>query len=104
MEVASASRSFHASCTKGRWRREMASILQKQCSTDGGCIMAETDGLGTRGRRCTVRLETCEDGESGKTRLSAVVRDSSGVKLMMRVFDTLDEAFVFAQSLYQGGA
>lgn len=66
--------------------------------------MAETDVLGTKGRSCTVRLETCDDGQSAKTRLSAVVRDSSGVKLMMRVFDTLDEAFVFAQSLYQDAA
>jgi hypothetical protein len=66
--------------------------------------MAETDVLGAKGRRCTVRLESCDDGVSEKTRLSAVVRDSSGVKLMLRVFDTLDEAFAFAQSLYEEAA
>ena len=66
--------------------------------------MAETDVLGAKGRRCTVRLESCDDGASAKTRLSALVRDSSGVKLMTRVFDTLDEAFAFAQSLYEKAA
>lgn len=66
--------------------------------------MAETDVLGAKGKRCTVRLESCDDGKGAKTRLSALVRDHTGVKVMTRVFDTLDEAFAYAQSLYQEAA
>jgi len=66
--------------------------------------MTETDILGAKGKRCTVSLEACDDGASPKTRLKALVRDRTGVQVLSRVFDSLDEAMAFAQSLYQEAA
>jgi hypothetical protein len=66
--------------------------------------MAETDILGARGTRCTVSLEACEDGVHTKTRLKALVRDRTGVRVVSRVFDSLDEALAFAHTLYQAAA
>lgn len=66
--------------------------------------MAETDALGAKGKRCTVFLEACEDGTNPKTRLKALVRDRTGVKVTTRVFDSLDEALAYAQVLYQEAA
>lgn len=66
--------------------------------------MVETEVLGTKGKRCTVCLEACDDGVNSKTRLKALVRDRTGVQVMTRIFDSLDEALAFAQSLYQEAA
>jgi hypothetical protein len=66
--------------------------------------MAETDGLGSKGKRCTVYLEACDDGVNPKTRLKALVRDRTGVQVVSRVFDSLDEALAYAQTLYQTAA
>ncbi len=66
--------------------------------------MTETDILGIKGKRCTVSLEACEDGVNPKTRLKALVRDRAGVQVLTRIFDSLDEALAYAQSLYQQAA
>ena len=66
--------------------------------------MTETDILGVKGTRCSVSLEACENGASPKTRLKALVRDRTGVHLVSRVFDSLDEALAYAQTLYQTAA
>ncbi len=66
--------------------------------------MSETDILGAKGTRCTVCLQACEDGVNTKTRLKALVRDRTGVHVVSRVFDSLDEALAFAQTLYQAAA
>jgi hypothetical protein len=66
--------------------------------------MGEADILGAKGKRCTVSLEACEDGASPKTRLKALVRDRAGVHVVSRVFDSLDEALAYAQTLYQAAA
>jgi len=66
--------------------------------------MAETDVLGAKAKSCTVCLEACEDGASPKTRLKALLRDRTGVHVVSRVFDSLDEALAFAQTLYQAAA
>jgi len=66
--------------------------------------MVETDILGAKGKRCTVSLEACEDGVNPKTRLKALVRDRTGVHVVSRVFDSLDEALAYAQTLYQAAA
>jgi hypothetical protein len=66
--------------------------------------MAETDVLGVKGKRCTVSLEACDDGTNPKTRLKALVRDRTGVRVTTRIFDSLDEALAYAQSLYQEAA
>jgi hypothetical protein len=66
--------------------------------------MADNDILGARGRRCTVYLEACDDGVNPKTRLKALVRDRGGVQVMTRIFDSLDEALAYAQTLYQAAA
>lgn len=65
--------------------------------------MAEKDALEARERSCTVLLEPC-DGLPSKTRLKALLRDRTGLHVLTRVFDTLDEAFLFAQSLYREAA
>ncbi|MGH9321263.1 MAG: hypothetical protein ACRD21_08905 [Vicinamibacteria bacterium] len=65
--------------------------------------MAETQVLGSKGTRCTVFLEAC-DGVNPKTRVKALVRDRSGVRVMNRIFDTLEEALAYAQTLYQSAA
>jgi len=66
--------------------------------------MAVTDILGAEAKSCTVCLEAYEDGASPKTRLKALVRDRKGVHVVSRVFDSLDEALAFAQTLYQAAA
>ena len=66
--------------------------------------MTETDILGVKGKRCTVALEACEDGVNPKTRLKALVRDRTGVHVVSRIFDSLDEALAYAQTLYQTAA
>jgi hypothetical protein len=66
--------------------------------------MGEADILGARGKRCTVSLEACDDGASAKTRLKALVRDRTGVHVVSRVFDSLDEALAFAETLYTAAA
>jgi hypothetical protein len=66
--------------------------------------MADKDILGARGRRCTVYLEACDDGVTAKTRLKALVRDQAGVHVVTRIFDSLDEALAYAQTLYQAAA
>ena len=66
--------------------------------------MTETDILGIKGKRCTVCIEACEDGVTPKTRLKALLRDRTGVQVVSRVFDSLDEALAFAQTLYQEAA
>lgn len=66
--------------------------------------MTETDILGIKGKRCTVCIEACEDGVAPKTRLKALLRDRTGVQVVSRVFDSLDEALAFAQTLYQEAA
>lgn len=66
--------------------------------------MAETDVLGAKGTRCTVFLEPCDDGVNPKTRLKALVRDRAGVHVMTRIFDSLEEALAYAQTLYQAAA
>jgi hypothetical protein len=66
--------------------------------------MTETDILGVKGKRCTVCIEACEDGVTPKTRLKALLRDRTGVQVVSRVFDSLDEALAFAQTLYQEAA
>ena len=66
--------------------------------------MTETEILGVKGKRCTVSLEACENGVNPKTRLKALVRDRAGVHVVSRIFDSLDEALAFAQTLYQAAA
>ncbi len=66
--------------------------------------MGEAEILGAKGKRCTVCLEACEDGANPKTRLKALLRDRTGVHVVSRVFDSLDEALAFAQTLYQTAA
>ena len=66
--------------------------------------MGETDILGATGKRCTVSLEACDDGVNTKTRLKALLRDRTGVHIVSRVFDSLDEALAFAETLYQAAA
>jgi len=66
--------------------------------------MSETDILGARGTRCTVYLEACDDGINPRTRLKALVRDRAGVHVVTRIFDSLDEALAYAQTLYQAAA
>lgn len=66
--------------------------------------MTEMEVLGSKGKRCTVCLEACDDGVNPKTRLKALVRDRTGVQVMTRIFDSLDEALAFAQTLYQTAA
>lgn len=66
--------------------------------------MSEKDILGARGTRCTVYLEACDDGINPKTRLKALVRDRAGVHVLTRIFDSLDEALAYAQTLYQAAA
>lgn len=66
--------------------------------------MADTNILGAKGTRCTVYLEACDDGVNPKTRLKALVRDRSGVHVVTRIFDSLDEALAYAQTLYQAAA
>jgi len=66
--------------------------------------MSETDILGARGTRCTVYLEACDDGINPRTRLRALVRDRAGVHVVTRIFDSLDEALAYAQTLYQAAA
>ncbi len=66
--------------------------------------MTETGILGTKEKRCTVSLEACEDGANPKTRLKALVRDRAGVHVVTRIFDSLDEALAYAQTLYQAAA
>jgi hypothetical protein len=65
--------------------------------------MAKTD-LGARGKHCTVLIEGCDDGIHPKTRLKALLRDGSRVRVMTRIFDSLDEALLYAQSLYREAA
>jgi hypothetical protein len=66
--------------------------------------MTESDILGAKGKRCTVCLEACEEGANAKTRVKALVRDRTGVHVVKRVFDSLDEALAFANTLYQDAA
>ena len=66
--------------------------------------MGEAEILGVKGKRCTVSLEACDDGANPKTRLKALLRDRTGVHIVSRVFDSLDEALAFAQTLYQTAA
>ncbi len=66
--------------------------------------MGATDILGAKGKRCTVSLEAAEDGVNPKTRLKALLRDRTGVHVVSRVFDSLDEALAFAETLYQTAA
>jgi hypothetical protein len=65
--------------------------------------VAEKDALGPKERCCTVLLEPC-DGIPSKTRLKALLRDRTGLHVLTRVFDSLDDAFLFAQSLYREAA
>jgi hypothetical protein len=67
-------------------------------------VLSEADMLGVRGKRCTVSLDAFEDGANPKTRLKALVRDRTGVHVVSQVFDSLDEAFAFAQTLYETAA
>jgi hypothetical protein len=66
--------------------------------------MAVTNILGVGAKSCTVCLEAYEDGASPKTRLKALVRDRTGLHVVSRVFDSLDEALAYAQTLYQAAA
>ncbi|HEY7820577.1 MAG TPA: hypothetical protein VIG29_20300 [Vicinamibacteria bacterium] len=66
--------------------------------------MGEAEILGARGKRCTVSLEACDDGVHTKTRLKALLRDRTGVHVVSRVFDSLDEALAYAGTLYQAAA
>jgi hypothetical protein len=47
-----------------------------------------------------VYLEPEEGGVNSKTRVRAVYRDRNGVRETSRVFDTLQEALAYAQTLY----
>jgi len=47
-----------------------------------------------------VYLEPDEGGANSKTRVRAVYRDRNGVRETSRVFDTLQEALAYAQTLY----
>jgi hypothetical protein len=66
--------------------------------------MAGTDIPGAKRTTCTVCLEACEDGVNTRTRLKALVRDRTGLHVVSRVFDSLDEALAYAQTLYQNAA
>jgi hypothetical protein len=66
--------------------------------------MTESDILGAKGKRCTVCLEACDKTDSAKTRVKALLRDRTGVQVVSRVFDSLDEALAFASTLYQEAA
>jgi hypothetical protein len=47
-----------------------------------------------------VYLEADGDGVNPRTRVRAVTRDRSGLSETIRVFDTLEEALAYAQTLY----
>jgi len=51
-----------------------------------------------------VYLEAEDGGVNPKTRVRAVLRDREGVRETSRVFDTLEEALAYAQTLYPPAA
>ena len=51
-----------------------------------------------------VYLEPEEGGVNSKTRVRAVYRDRDGVRETSQVFDTLEEALAYAQTLYPPAA
>jgi len=51
-----------------------------------------------------VYVEAEDGGVNPKTRVSAVFRDRNGVRETSRVFDTLEEALAYAQTLYPPAA
>ena len=51
-----------------------------------------------------VYLEAEDGGVNPKTKVRAVFSDRSGVRETSRVFDTLEEALAYAQTLYSSAA
>jgi hypothetical protein len=51
-----------------------------------------------------VYLEPEDGGVNPKTKVRAVFRDGNGVRETSRVFDTLEEALAYAQTLYPPAA
>ncbi len=51
-----------------------------------------------------VYLEAEDGGVNPKTRVRAVYRDRNGVRETIRVFETLEEALAYAQTLYPPAA
>jgi hypothetical protein len=51
-----------------------------------------------------VYLEAEDGGVNPKTRVRAVFRDRNGVRETSRVFETLEEALAYAQTLYPPAA
>ena len=51
-----------------------------------------------------VYLEAEDGGVNPKTKVRAVVRDRNGVRETSRIFETLEEALAYAQTLYPPAA
>lgn len=66
--------------------------------------MMHVDVLHPSNHAHAVYLEAEDGGVNPKTKVRAVFRDGSGVRETSRVFDTLEEALAYAQTLYPPAA
>jgi hypothetical protein len=66
--------------------------------------MMHVDVLHPSSHAHAVYLEPENGGVNPKTRVRAVFRDGNGVRETSRVFDTLEEALAYAQTLYPPAA
>ena len=66
--------------------------------------MMHVDVLHPSNHAHAVYLEPEDGGVNPKTKVRAVFRDGNGVREMSRVFDTLEEALAYAQTLYPPAA
>ncbi len=66
--------------------------------------MMHVDVLHPNEHARAVYLEAEDGGVNPKTRVRAVFRDRNGLRETIRVFDTLEEALAYAQTLYPTSA
>jgi hypothetical protein len=66
--------------------------------------MMHVDVLHPSNHAHAVYLEPEDGGVNPKTKVRAVFRDGKGVRETSRVFDTLEEALAYAQTLYPPAA
>jgi hypothetical protein len=66
--------------------------------------MMHVDVLHPSNHAHAVYLEPEDGGANPKTKVRAVFRDGNGARETSRVFDTLEEALAYAQTLYPPAA